>query len=93
MEIKLKIDSELFSVFQEIKSLNLDLKNWSLIESSDQFQTSNYCGGFDATENEFTFSYFDENKNEYWFQLTLNDIEKIVEGIYIEVFMRKAEDY
>ncbi|KGL61860.1 hypothetical protein [Polaribacter sp. Hel1_85] len=93
MEIKHNIDSELFSVFQEIKSLNLDLENWSLIEISDQFQTSNYCGGFDATENEFTFSYFDENKKEYWFQLPIIDIEKIVEGINIEVYMRKAEDY
>lgn len=47
------------------KKRNLDLEQWSLIDSSDQFQTENYSGGFDSTENEFTFSYFDENRNEY----------------------------
>lgn len=45
-----------------------------MIESSDMFQTKNFCGGFDAIENEFCFSYYNDDK-EFWFQLSLNDIK------------------
>ena len=30
----------------------MTLAEWSEIESDDQFQTENFCGGFDATEQE-----------------------------------------
>ncbi|MCR8668045.1 hypothetical protein NO995_10155 [Aestuariibaculum sp. M13] len=91
MVTKHKIDSEFVLICQQIVKENLDLNNWRLIESSDQFQTGKYCGGFDGTENEFTFSYFDENKNEFWFQLALSDIEKVVKGIIKEIEVIKAE--
>jgi hypothetical protein len=93
MEIKHKIGTELFSIFQEIINKNLDLDAWGLIESSDQFQTNNYCGGFDSTENEFTFSYFDESKNEFWFQLSLIDIRSSVDRKIIEIYMIRADNY
>lgn len=57
MTNKLKISSEFLSICKQIQKEDLDLESWSLIESSDQFQTTNFCGGFDATENEFCFSY------------------------------------
>jgi hypothetical protein len=91
MEIKHKIDSEFILICQEILKENLDLKKWNLIESCDQFQTEKYCGGFDGTENEFTFSYFNKNKEEFWFQISLSDIDKINKGIIKEVEIRKAE--
>ena len=43
----------------------MSIGKWAKKESSDEFQTKNYCGGFDATENEFCFSYYNENKIEY----------------------------
>ena len=91
MTNKLKIDAEFISICKQILSKNLDLNEWNLIESSDQFQTEKYCGGFEGTENEFTFSYFGENGNEFWFQLPLADIEKVEKGIITEVEIRKAE--
>lgn len=91
MENKHKIDSEFIGICKQITEENLDLSEWELIESSDQFQTEKYCGGFDGTENEFTFSYFDKNGNEFWFQLALSDIKKVEKGIIKEIEIRKAE--
>jgi len=88
---KHKIDSEFIGICKLITKENLDLNEWELIESSDQFQTEKYCGGFDGTENEFTFSYFDNNGNEFWFQLALSDIEKVEKGIIKEIEIRKTE--
>lgn len=90
MENTLKIDSEFISICQQILKENLELNEWSLIESSDQFRTENYCGGFDGTENEFTFSYYDINRNEFWFQLPLSDIKEVEKGTITEIEMRKA---
>lgn len=54
MKIKHLIGNELISIFKEIINQKLNIEEWSLIESSEQFQTPNYSGGFEATENEFT---------------------------------------
>jgi hypothetical protein len=89
--IKHQIDSEFISICRQIINENIELKDWELTESSDQFQTEKYCGGFDATESEFTFSYYDDSKNEFWFQLPLSDIRKVVKGIIKEIEIRKAE--
>ena len=91
MSIKHKINSEFISICQNILNKNLDLEQWILIESSDQFQTEKYCGGFDGTENEFTFSYYDKSRNEFWFQLPLSDIEKVGNGIIKEIEIRKTK--
>ena len=90
MIIKHEIDAEFISICQDILKEDLDLEEWGLIESCDQFQTVNYCGGFDATENEFTFSFFDKKRDEYWFQLPLTDISKVARGIITEVQMKSA---
>ncbi len=91
MRKTLRIDEEFVSICQEILKEGLDLNSWGFVESSDQFQTVKYCGGFDATENEFTFSYYDNNGKEFWLQLPLTDIEKVVNGIIIEIEIREAE--
>lgn len=91
MEIKHRIDAEFIGICKQIIKENLDLNSWKLIESSDQFQTEKYCGGFDGTENEFTFSYYDEKGSEFWFQLPLLDIKKAENGMIKEIEIRKAE--
>ena len=91
MEIKHQVNPEFISICRKILDENLDLHNWSLIESDDQFQTENYCGGFDATENEFCFSYYKNNGIEYWFQLSLSDINSIAKEEISEFSIRKAE--
>ena len=89
--MKLTVDKELFRIFKDILNRKLTLAEWSEIESDDEFQTENYCGGFDATENEFCFSYFDRKKTEYWFQLSLNEIDEINNGKVSEFKIRLAE--
>jgi len=84
-------DIEFISICREILKENLDLENWCLAESSDQFQSDNYCGGFDATEKEFCFSFYDSDKTEYWFQFPLSDVEEIVAGTKVELELRKVE--
>lgn len=68
---------EFLSICKEIISKELSVSGWSEIESSDEFQTDNYCGGFDEIEGEFTFSYYDKQRNEYWFQLSIEKIAEI----------------
>lgn len=87
----LKIDSEFIGICEEILAQKFELKDWRLIESCDQFQTPKYCGGFDAVEDEFTFSYFDIKGDEYWFQIELSNIEKIAKKQLDKVVIRKAE--
>jgi hypothetical protein len=50
------IDDELRNICREIQRDNRTVAEWTEIESCDWFQTAHYCGGFDATEMEFTFS-------------------------------------
>ena len=91
MTSRLKIHSEFLLICKQIQGENLDLGNWSLIESSDQFQTSDFCRGFDATENEFSFSYYDPNGIEYWFQFPLSDVDGILKGEIKEIDIRIAD--
>ena len=74
--MKLKITDELREILSKIKGKQLDEAQWAEIESSDMFQSEHYCGGFDADENEFCFSFWDESRVEYWFQFSLEDVNK-----------------
>ena len=55
-------------------------KEWGEIEPSDTFQTPTYCGDYDATEQEFRFSYYDKHTKEWWFELTLESLRRITHG-------------
>jgi hypothetical protein len=89
--MKILVDKELLGIFKSILNRNLTLVEWIEIESDDEFQTENYCGGFDGTENEFCFSYYDKERTEYWFQKSLLEIQKINDGKIIEFEIRLAE--
>ena len=78
-EIAIPIISEFKEICSKIVSENLSEAEWSAIESDDMFQSNTFEGGFDATENAFTFSFF-INEKEYWVQLTLEEISKIDAG-------------
>lgn len=68
---------DFFNIINLILKENKNIEQWSEIESDDLFQEGSYAGGFDATEKEFTFSYFTETGGEFWFQIPLNKIEEI----------------
>lgn len=84
------VENELIEICKEIIRQNKTEEEWKLIESSDMFQTENYCGGYDATEEAFCFSYYD-NAQEYWFQLTLDEIKDILIGNKKELDIKPAD--
>ena len=55
------------------------------------FQSDHYCGGYDADEKAFCFSYYKSSNEEYWFQLTLSEVQAIVQRAVKEIQMRPAE--
>lgn len=89
--MKLVVNKELLEIFKNILNRNLTLDEWKEIESSDEFQTENFCGGFDATEEEFCFSFYDSTKKEYWFQKSLKEINEINNGKVTEFDIRLAK--
>ena len=74
------VDEDLRQICRSIIALEKALEEWSLIESDDIFQRGAYRGGFDADEGEFTFSYYDQDQVELWFQIDMADVEAIASG-------------
>jgi hypothetical protein len=85
------VEKEFIDICKMIIRENKGIKEWSLYESDDMFQSEHFCGGFDATENAFCFSYYDDNKNEYWFQISLEEARKITQGQLSVINAREAE--
>jgi len=71
-----RLKKEFKIITDKIITENKSLPEWEEIESDDMFQTDIYVGGFDGTEMEFCFSVFEEDGNEYWFQISIDDILK-----------------
>ncbi|MCB0096959.1 MAG: hypothetical protein KDE46_14620 [Caldilineaceae bacterium] len=87
----LEVDKDIYDICQSILREGKDKEAWSKIESDDMFQFGPYIGGYDATESAFCFSYYDEHHNEFWFQLTLTEIEEIAEAKRKSLYLRPAE--
>jgi len=78
--MNLKINQEFKNICKEIINENKSLKEWEEIESDDLFQSQSFCGGFDGTENEFCFSFYDNENKEWWFQLPIEEVQIIAKG-------------
>jgi len=89
--MELLITEELISICKYILDQNLTQEEWMKRYSDDAIQTNHFCGGFDAIEKEFTFSYYDEANNEFWFQITLDEVRDIVNGNINFIKIRPAE--
>ena len=89
--MKLRVSEELLKIFKKIVDRNLTIIEWREIESGDEFQSENFCGGFDSIEDEFCFSYYDANKTEYWFQKSLSEITEINKRTITEIEIRPVE--
>lgn len=50
------------------------------VEADDMVRSPSFEGGYDATEHAFCFSYYDAKKPEFWFQLTLDEVNEIAAG-------------
>ncbi len=78
--MEITITQELESLCFQIMAKNLSAAQWADLESTDMFQNEVFCGGFNAQENMFCFSYHNEDDIEYWFQLSLYDAIQISKG-------------
>ena len=89
--MELLVDSELKEICNLIESESITEEQWAEKESDDEFQTKNYCGGFDADEKAFCFSHYSNKKEEVWFQFTLKEASLIKTGKLIKLQARNAE--
>jgi hypothetical protein len=78
--MQLNIDDELTRLCQSIVVDSTGVSDWSLHESCDAYQSDRYCGGYEAAEEAFCFSYYSSDGTEYWFQLTLDEVSGIARG-------------
>lgn len=76
--MEIEIDQEFIEICSRIMNEKKSEEEWALLESSDMFQTKHFCGGYDATEMAFCFSYYDSKTDEFWFQVDLNEVSKIL---------------
>lgn len=83
-------DNEFRSICQEIVAEDKTEEEWAKVEAADMFQSQKYSGGFDADEVEFCFSVYLAD-GEYWFQVSLEQVELIAVGNDVVVDMRPAE--
>ncbi len=89
--MELVISKDFREICNKIIKMDKTEKEWAEIESDDMFHAESYVGGYDADENAFCFSYYDEKNKEYWFQLTLVQIKKITEYLLTSICIKEAE--
>ena len=73
--LRLKLDEQMKAHLKEIVAEAKTESEWNEVAADDWFQSENYCGGFDSPEDGFTFSFYDEHNQEYWFQFPLSVVE------------------
>lgn len=88
---EIDVSEQLRAICQEISESDWSESDWAEHESDDWWQTEELCGGYDATESAFCFSYFAAAGEEYWFQFSLADVPKIASGEITTVAARFAE--
>ena len=89
--MEIVVDDQLKEICASIESQALNENEWAEKESDDEFQTKNYCGGFDADENAFCFSYHAPSGSELWFQFSLKEASLINSGALSTLVAREAE--
>lgn len=87
----INIDERFKTICKQILAEDKSESEWAAAESDDMFQNESYVGGFDADEKAFCFSYYNGNGEEFWFQVTLDEIKKIVNKEISQLNVRPAE--
>ncbi len=85
---QLTVDEELVEICRRITSEGKTEDEWAEIESCDMFQSEHYCGGYDAIEQLFCFSYYSSSGKEWWFHFTLDEASHVVNGPlkYLDIY-------
>ena len=88
--MKYAIPEDLVLICHDILHENKTEAEWGKVESDDVFQTERFVGGFDAVEQEFCFSFYEQG-TEYWVQVSLKQVRDIVDGSVNTINVRAAE--
>ena len=78
--MQIPTNEELRTICQTIIGENMSVEQWAEIESSDMFQSPSFCGGFDADEGVFLFSWYCNGKDEFWFPMSIELAGEIANG-------------
>jgi hypothetical protein len=87
----LQVTREFISICEWIAGQRRTDAEWATIESSDMFQSKSFCGGYDADEAAFCFSYYNADGCEFWFQVTLIEVADILNGRKTDIDLRSPE--
>ena len=89
--MQLTVDEEFRKLAEEIAAWMDTEPDWRECESDDMFQSEQYCGGYDADEEAFTFSHYDGGGEEWWFQLTPSQVIDAARGRLSTVDARQPD--
>ena len=89
--MQVPISDELRSIADQIEKENFSETDWADREACDMFQTRSFCGGYDADEHAFLFSWYASDGNEYYFALSREDVRVIASGDHIHIVGRLAD--
>lgn len=87
---QIEADDHLRAICREIVAEGKTAVEWGQIESDDMFSAGPFEGGYDATEQEFLFSYYAPDGTEYWLGFPLEIASKIASGAQYYLDIRKA---
>jgi hypothetical protein len=88
---QIEADDHLRSICRQIIAENKTMLEWDQIESDDMFSDGPFSGGYDATEQEFLFSYYALDEKEYWLGFSLEIAKKIADGSQYFLDIREAQ--
>ncbi len=88
---QVQVDNDLLAIAREILDSNRSKAEWAEVESDDMFQLGSWCGGFEALEGAFTFSYYRNDGQEFWCTLTIEELRMLVEGRSTTLEVRPSE--
>ncbi len=83
--MRLTLGNEFKSLAERIIAFMASEPRWREFEADDLFQSPTYCGGYDITERAYTFSHYDSDGNEWWFQLSPSQISEVAAGHLLHV--------
>lgn len=89
--MQLTPDAEFVEICRSIVACGRTEAEWCEQESGDEFQTPLFSGGYEAIESAFCFSYYDASGGEWWFQVTLEEAQRIAAGERPVIELRQAE--
>jgi hypothetical protein len=89
--MEIRVTEDFITLCEKILAAGKTAEEWAEVESDDMFQSTSFSGGFDADEMAFCFSYYDTQHDEFWFQLTMQEVADVVARRRHTIAVRAAD--